>query len=497
MKITIDNNKLKSEILVVFAFCKETKKEGKKEYQLDKSHWDASIVESFQKTRASSHFDGKAGKNFIFQLDDGATAMAVGMGEKEKLSFEKMRKEAAKTYRSLKDNYKTARIVMDGLDKLDGEKVIKSIAEGLSMASYVFDRHLEQKKTPVLQEVYLKSENTIKNGPKILQDTSIVTEAVNFSRDLVNEPPNILNADAYARLVKKDVEKLSNVQIKILGKAELQKENMNSFLSVNAGSAYGPNLVHLTYAPSRKNGKAKHIALVGKGITFDTGGYSLKPSNAMVNMKYDMAGSATVYAAFRAAVKLGVANKVSCFLGITDNAVGPLATMPDSIVKARTGKTIEILNTDAEGRLVLADVLSYACDQKPDVIIDAATLTGAVLVALGQEIAGLMSNNQKLADSLLSCAKSCDEYMWQLPIIPEFQEDMKSPIADLKNIGSNRFAGSAKAAAFLQNFVGDVPWAHLDIAGIGDGQSHLPYCPAKGASGMVVRTLVDFIQSWK
>ena len=215
----------------------------------------------------------------------------------------------------------------------------------------------------------------------------------------------------------------------------------------------------------------------------------------MVNMKYDMAGSSTVYAAFRAAVQLEVENKVSCLLGITDNAVSSLATMPDSIVKSRAGKTIEILNTDAEGRLVLADVLSYACDQKPDAIIDAATLTGAVLVALGQEMAGLMSNNQKLADSLLQSAKECDEYLWQLPIIPEFQEDLKSPIADLKNIGSNRYAGSAKAGAFLQNFIGDTPWIHLDIAGIGDGQTHLPYCPPKGASGMMVRTLVNFIKS--
>ena len=493
MKIFIEDGEKKAEIVVFFAFCNEIKKADKKVFQLDNSHWNAEMIKQFEKGLASRHFDGKEGKCFSFQLNQEVAALAVGLGRKDKFTLEKMRREAAKVYRTLKDNYKSAIIVMDGLVKENSESMLKALAEGLFLSSYNFDRHLAQKKTALLQEVLVRSTQQNKNVQQILKETTIVTDAVNFARDLVNEPPNILNSETYAKLLQKDAEKLSKVEIKILGKTQLKQENMNAFLSVNAGSAYEPYLVHLTYTPE-KSDKGKHIALVGKGLTFDTGGYSLKPAGSMANMKYDMAGSATVYAAFRAAVQLGVQNKVSCFLGITDNAVSSLATMPDSIVKSRTGKTIEILNTDAEGRLVLADVLSYACDQKPDVIIDAATLTGAVLVALGQEMAGLMSNNQKLADSLLRSAKASDEYMWQLPIIPEFQEDMKSPIADLKNIGSNRFAGSAKAAAFLQNFIGDIPWAHLDIAGVGDSQTHLPYCPSKGASGIIVRTLVHFIQ---
>ena len=218
----------------------------------------------------------------------------------------------------------------------------------------------------------------------------------------------------------------------------------------------------------------------------------------MVNMKFDMAGSATVYGAFRAAALLGLPVKVSCFLGMTDNAVNELATMPDSIVTAKNGKTVEILNTDAEGRLVLGDVLTYASEHKPDAIIDAATLTGACLMALGTEVCGLMGNDDKLKNSLKKAAGNTDEYIWDLPIIPEWREDMKSNIADLKNIGGSRWGGTAKAAAFLENFVGEgIAWAHLDIAGCGDSQGHLPYCPTKGASGMMVRTLVEYIKSQK
>ena len=180
---------------------------------------------------------------------------------------------------------------------------------------------------------------------------------------------------------------------------------------------------------------------------------------------------------------------------MTDNAVNSLATVPDSVVKARNGKTVEILNTDAEGRLILADALDYACDLEPDAIIDAATLTGACLVALGQEVCAVLGNDQKLIDKLLKTAKGQDEYLWQLPIIDEWRADMKkSATADIRNIGTTRYAGTATAAAFLENFIkNDIPWAHFDIAGVCDSQAHLPYCPDKGGSGVMVRTISDFI----
>ncbi len=316
-------------------------------------------------------------------------------------------------------------------------------------------------------------------------------EVLTFARDLVNEAPNVLHSEGYAKEIEKDVKKnLKGVEIKILGKAELKKENCNLFLSVNAGSAYGPRLVHLTYTPKKTTKNTKHIALVGKGLTFDTGGYSLKPGGSMMGMKFDMGGSATVYGAFRAAVLNNSPYKITCILGMTDNAVSYTATMPDSIIKSRSGKTVEILNTDAEGRLVLADCIDYACDLEPDFLINAATLTGACLIALGTQVCAVLGNDDKWINKVKKSADQSDEYMWQLPIIDEWREELKSPIADLKNIGSSGKAGTAIAAAFLQNFVkNDIKWAHLDIAGVANGASHLPYCPSKGASGLIVRSL--------
>jgi leucyl aminopeptidase len=287
---------------------------------------------------------------------------------------------------------------------------------------------------------------------------------------------------------------LKGVKVKVLGKAEMKKEGMNLFLAVNAGSAHEPQLVHLTYEPKKKSPKTKHIALVGKGITFDTGGYSLKPGASMMGMKFDMAGSATVYGAFRAAVLSNCPNKITCIMALTDNAVSSHATMPDSIVKTRNGKTVEILNTDAEGRLILADAMDYACDQNPDFIIDAATLTGACIVALGSQVAGLMTNNQKFADKFLASAHAEEEYVWQLPLIDEWRQDTKSKVADLKNIGTAGKAGTALGAVFIEEFVkNDIPWIHLDIAGVADSSTHLPYCPSVGASGTMIRSVYHHI----
>ena len=467
---------------------------------LSHSHWSEELTESFAHSVASKHYKADCGEMFSITMMSGATALIVGLGDKSKLTKEILRKQIATTYKAVSGKYEDATIHLDGfLISGHAEESLTAMVESLHMASYTFDRHLAVKKIAKLQSITLAT-NEKKTSAKKFEAAIAVAHTlgacIKVARDLVNEAPNILNSETYAKEIEKDVKNLKNVKIKVLGKAELKKEKMGMFLSVNAGSAYEPRLVHLTYTPPKANTKTKHIALVGKGLTFDTGGYSLKPGAGMMNMKFDMAGSATVYAAFRAAVLLQLPIKISCYLGITDNAVNHLATMPDSIVTARNGKTVEILNTDAEGRLVLGDVVNYACDNKPDAVIDCATLTGAVLVALGSEVCGLFSNNQKLADSILKSAKNVDEYMWQLPIIDEHKHDMKALVADLKNIGSNGNGGSAKGAAFIEYFVeAGISWAHLDIAGIGDSQGHLPYCSPKGASGLIIRTLVDYLQN--
>ena len=489
-------------LVLVSAFEKTVPAKGKtKESKaIVNTHWTKELKSAFEAIKTSEDFTGACGSTYTFHLSNGTTVLAYGLGEKTKLNFEALRNEAAKIMKRLASAHSEVAMQLDGfVIKSKYEESLNAIIEGFALTDYKFDRHFSKKTSTKLKEVTFDSaqkKTSAKKFQKVIDDTLVVTESINVARDFVNEAPNIQRSTTYSKEVLKDIKGTKGVKTKVLGKADLKKEKMGLFLSVNAGSAYEPQLVHLTYTPSKVTKNTKHIALVGKGLVFDTGGYSLKPGGSMVNMKFDMAGSATVYAAFRAVAKLGLNVKVTCILGMTDNAVNEHATMPDAIVKGRNGMSVEILNTDAEGRLVLADCLDYACDQKPDAIIDSATLTGAVLVSLGNQVCGLMGNNKKLSDKLLKSAKTTDEYMWELPIIKEFHDDMKSPVADLKNIGGSRFGGSSKAAAFLSNFVkNDIPWAHLDIAGIGDSQGHKEYCPKKGASGLIVRTLVDFLKN--
>jgi leucyl aminopeptidase len=488
------------EIIVVGAFQKKTTKGKKEEKSAITSTWPTEYQITYKELNTGHHFDGSAGQSYSFDFD-GQRILAIGLGEKSKLNDEGLRKAIANM---LKSQHKTVSSIGINLDTMlvkgGLDRTAYLVTESLVLTNYLCHDYKTAPNPIKLEGVTLETKTKKSAGKKAeaAVDSAIkVADSVNLCRDLVNAPPNELHSESYAKRIEADVKKnLKRVKVKILGKPELKKEKMGMFLSVNSASNYQPRLVHLTYTPAKKTKNTKHIAFVGKGLTFDSGGYSLKPSKSMVNMKFDMGGSATVYAAFRAAVLLELPVQISCFLGMTDNAVNNQATYPDSIVTARNGKTVEILNTDAEGRLVLGDVLSYASDLKPNAIIDAATLTGACLVALGTEVCGLMGNDEKLKDKLEKAAKATDEYIWQLPIIQEWRDDMKSPIADLQNIGKSGFGGTAKAAAFLENFVGEgISWAHLDIAGCGDSQSHLPYCPSKGGSGIMVRTLVEYLKS--
>lgn len=488
-------------LVLVSAFEKTVEAKGKKKESkaIVNTHWTKELKASFENIKTAADFTGTANSTYTFHLENGTTVLVYGLGEKKEVTFEELRNHSAKIFKLLATNHKEVAIQFDGFTiKNKADESLNAMVEGISLADYKFDRHFKTQTPAKLTAITFDSaakKTGLKKLQKTLDDSLVVTESINVGRNFVNEAPNILRSTTYAKEVLKDIKGTKGVKSKVLGRAELKKEKMGLFLSVNDGSGYEPQLVHLTYTPAKVTKNTKHIALVGKGLVFDTGGYSLKPGGSMMNMKFDMAGSATVYSAFRAVAKLGLDVKVTCILGMTDNAVNEHATMPDSIVKARNGLSVEILNTDAEGRLVLADCLDYASDLKPDAIIDSATLTGAVLVSLGNQVCGIMGNNQKLTDNILKSAKNTDEYMWQLPIIKEFHEDMKSPVADLKNIGGSGFGGSSKAAAFLSNFVkNDIPWAHLDIAGIGDSQGHKSYCPTKGASGLIVRTLVDFLK---
>jgi len=502
MKIILNTEKKsQAEIILMSAFHEvgNTKKPNAGKGKLENSHWQADIKNNFNKAKSSSFFEGKKGEHYTLHLGTGETVYIIGLGEKEKLNAETLRREMAKTIKYI--STKTSELTIN-LDHFilakDLEKTAYVICEATEMALYDFSKFKSTPKNIPLKKIILQTTKVeFKNSlQKEIEKAQIVGEAINLCREFIDLPPNELNSETFAKAVLKDARSLKHVRAKVLEKKQMQKEGMGCFLAVNAGSAYEPKLVHLTYTPSKVTSKTKHVALIGKGLTFDTGGYCLKPSTSIAGMKGDMGGAATIYGAFKAMANLGLPYKISCFLGMTDNAISSKAIMPDSIVKARNGKTVEILNTDAEGRLVLADVLNYACDEKPDFIIDAATLTGACVAALGMEFAGLMGNNKNWNLKILESAKAVDERLWELPIVDEFRDDIKSNCADLRNIGKGTGGGAQKAAAFLEHFIkNNIPWAHLDIAGNSENQAHLPYCPSKGSSGLMVRTIIHAVEN--
>lgn len=323
-----------------------------------------------------------------------------------------------------------------------------------------------------------------------MESGSILGDSVNLTRRLVNEPADRMYPESFAETAQQ-IATECELTIDVWDQAKLEAEQCGSMLAVAKGSSRPPRLVILRH----QGGSASDppLALVGKGVTFDSGGLSLKPSEGMKTMKADMAGAATVLGAMHAIAKLHLPVNVVGMMGLVENMPGASAMKLGDVLTARNGKTIEVLNTDAEGRLVLADVLSTAVEMKASRIIDLATLTGACVVALGTDTAGLMTNNEEWQQTVRHAADLCGEPAWPLPMYPEFSEQIQSEIADIKNIGEGRWGGAITAAKFLEEFVGGVPWTHIDIAGPAFLDRPKSWCDA-GASGMFVRTLVEVVR---
>jgi leucyl aminopeptidase len=284
------------------------------------------------------------------------------------------------------------------------------------------------------------------------------------------------------------------VKVKILDRAECAKLKMGAFLAVAQGADHEPKFIHLTYTSPRPTKKV--LAVVGKGVTFDSGGLSIKPADAMMTMKCDMAGAAAVIGFFATLARLKPRVNIHGVIAATENMVSGKAIRPGDIVHAANGKSIEILNTDAEGRLTLADAMTYVLKEKPDAMIDLATLTGACLVALGEEITGLMTNDKVLGKQVLDAALKAGEKMWELPLEPRYRDLINSDIADLRNIATSRYGGSLTAGLFLQEFVENTPWVHLDIAGPAYAERPMSSYLGKGGTGHGVRTLVEFVEKF-
>ena len=381
---------------------------------------------------------------------------------------------------------------------LNHQETTECLTEGLMLGAYQFKKYkkTEREDEPqgAIKEVTLFTEKAEKPVRKGLNRGRIGALAGCAARDMANEPGNIWTPSRFAEFGRK-LAKTYNLTCKVLSKADMQRLKMGGILGVNSGSAQPPKMVILEYKTSPRN---PTLLLVGKGLTFDSGGISLKPPKGMEEMKFDMCGGAAVLGAIQAVGE--EKPKGLNIIGIvpaTENLPGPSALKPGDIISIYGGKTVEVINTDAEGRLILADALAYGIKQyKPQAVVDLATLTGAVVIGLGHHRTGLLSNNDELVQKVTAAGDRSGEPLWRLPLGPEYSKQIKSKVADIKNIG-NRAAGTITAAAFLQEFVGETAWVHLDIAGTAYNFTDKPYVPSKGPSGTGVRTLLELIRNWK
>ena len=443
-------------------------------------------------------FKGKERETFLYRPKDSLPAervLLIGLGKKSEFTNETLRRAASKALsggESLGLQKLAVRIPQIAKSPAAQRDEFQSLAEGLYLGGYRFDRHKSPAPEPPkpVEELILLIDGSSRFAAEGVKKADVYSRATMLARDLINEPPSRMNPERLADEALK-INK-SPISVSVLEKKDLEKLGMGALLGVGAGGLIPPRLVEIVYKPSKKAKKV--IALVGKGITFDSGGLSLKPAASMETMKDDMSGAAAVLGVMSALTELKPSVEVRGYLAIAENMPGGKAQKPGDVVKAFNGKTIEVLNTDAEGRLVLADALSYAASKKPNVVVDIATLTGACVVALGHRISAVMTNQPRLYEALRTQGERAGEKFWELPLEKEYEPDIKSKIADLQNIGKRRGeAGTIIGGLFLQEFVEGLPWAHVDIAGASWTDSDQPYCPT-GGTGHPVRTLLHYIE---
>ena len=436
-------------------------------------------------------FKAKFGTTYLLQTYGKISAnkvLVVGLGEKEKFTSNKLRELSAKIVK--KALCINAKAVYVDLGKLEFDAFVSGqvVAEGALIGDYSFDKYKtkeddEDKKIEefVLVEKDSEKFNKLSEG---VHKGEIIANAMSFARNLANEPAQYATPTKLAEVAKK----IEGVKTKVYEKDEIEKMGMGAFLAVGKGSSEFPKFIHMKYTPANPK---KKIAIIGKGITFDSGGLDLKPASSMLTMKDDMSGSACVLAVMNTLKHFNPNVEIHGLIAACENMPGCSAYKPGDILTAKNNKTIDVDNTDAEGRLTIADALCYACEIGVDEVIDIATLTGACVVALGTHATGVMGNNQELIDKLIKTGEENGERLWQLPMFDEYFDSLKSDIADMKNTGG-RQGGASVAGLFLQKFVKDVKWAHLDIAGtafLDKPQKEL----GKGASGAGVRTLINYI----
>jgi leucyl aminopeptidase len=422
--------------------------------------------------------------------------LLVGAGKREQFTSATLRKIAGAALRFLK-----ARSVKQFAflirEHNATEEFTQSIAEGALAANFESDKYKTEKKNDKSIDTLVLtgySDADRAAGEKGLSRGRIIAEAQNFARDLINEPSNKLTPKILAEKAEA-MAKQEGLAVEILDEKKIADLKMGALLSVAQGGPEPPRVVVVTYTPAHLKPGAPVIGLIGKAVTFDTGGISIKPADGMEKMKYDMAGGATMLGVMRALAVLRPNVKVICVVPSTENMPGGTAQKPGDIQTAMSGKTIEVLNTDAEGRLILADGIHYAKQLGATHLIDAATLTGAIVVALANVNAGVFGSDQPFTDKLLASSKAAGEKMWQMPIDDDYREFIKGTVADIQNIGSGKGGGAITGAMFIKEFTGDSPWIHLDIAGTAWNDDAKPWL-AKGPTGVALRTLVHLVMSY-
>jgi leucyl aminopeptidase len=462
-------------------------------------------------------FTGKRGRTALVHAPDAPfrRVLLVGMGHD--VDAESLRRYAAVAVGRARE-VRAARVALadrpgGAQPPVPADERVRAVVEGAGLGAYRFDRYRPAEDASATDILLLSREGRA-TLDRAVREAEAAVEATCRARDLINEPANVMTPTALAEAAR-DIATRGGLDLTIIDLEEARGMGMGLFAAVAAGSAEPPKFIVLEYRPGgaatrpqaaagrspRKDapghgGRSRTIAVIGKGITFDTGGLSIKPAGAMRTMKGDMAGAAAVLAAMGALRDHGVPIRVVGIAAATENMINGRATRPGDIVRGLGGKTVEITNTDAEGRLVLADALAYAVRAGVDEIIDLATLTGSCVVALGDHTAGLMGNDQPLMDRLLRAAALAGEQLWQLPLYDEFLEAMRGDISDLKNSTTSRSGGAERAAAFLGEFVGETPWAHLDIAGPAYSEDKGgPAYVASGGTGYGVRTLLRYLAS--
>lgn len=493
MKISVDaKNSLQkqTDLLVAFVSEKQSKNPSSFFKKLDQK-FSSKISQRFKKE--DFKFEKMSSKLIFASASVPCDyVMIIGLGDVKKLTKEDFRKLGSKIYDQAVSINATSLSIEVPEDKdavVSQTQAASALAEGLVLSTYKFDRYLKKETNKLKSADFHCDTKAVNEIKKEISRVELLSQGVFLTRDLINTPARDMTPKALADHAKK----LPGVTTRIHNLAAIKKMKMGAFLSVAQGSSKNPPyFIEMHYKPKTK--AKKKIALIGKGVTFDTGGYSMKPPKGMETMKDDMAGAAAVIGLMSIISKLNPSVEVSGYVAATENMVDGFAQVPGDVCTAMNGKTIEVLNTDAEGRLTLADALHYANKKNPDYMIDLATLTGACMVALGTRITGLMGNDDDLIEKIKTASDATGESVWQLPLPAEYDESLKSPIADLKNIGGP-YGGTLTAGLFLQHFVGKTKWAHLDIAGPSWTDSKLPYTP-RGGCGVMVRTLAEFLNSF-